>query len=67
VSTLTAVLLPVTNGGSPRYILKKTIEEAEKLGYDKIFVSKQNKIPKKNFGIQIEGVNKIEEFHEKIF
>ena len=47
--------------------IEQRISEAEKLGYDKIFVSKQNKIPKKNFGIQIEGVNKIEEFHEKIF
>ena len=45
--------------------IEQRISEAEKLGYDKIFVSKQNKIPKKNFGIQIEGVNKIEEFHEK--
>lgn len=47
--------------------IEQRISEAEKLGYEKIFISKQSKISKKNYGIQIEGVNKIEEFHEKIF
>ena len=47
--------------------IEQRISEAEKLGYDKIFISKQSKISKKNYGIAIEGVNKIEEFHEKIF
>ena len=47
--------------------VEKRILEAEKLGYHKIFISKQNKIPKKNFGIQIIEVSKIEDFHEKIF
>lgn len=47
--------------------IEQRISEAEKLGYEKIFISKQNKLSKKNFGIKIEGVNKIEEFHEKIF
>jgi len=47
--------------------IEHRISEAEKLGYEKIFVSKQNKIAKKNYGIQIVGVNKIEEFHENIF
>lgn len=47
--------------------IEQRISEAEKLGYEKIFISKQSKISKKNYGIKIEGVNKIEEFHEKIF
>lgn len=47
--------------------IEQRISEAEKLGYDKIFISKQSKISKKNYGIAIEGVNKVEEFHEKIF
>lgn len=47
--------------------IEQRISEAEKLGYEKIFISKQSKISKKNYGITIEGVNKIEEFHEKIF
>lgn len=47
--------------------VEKRISEAEKLGYEKIFISKQNKIPKKNYGINIVEVSKIEDFHEKIF
>lgn len=47
--------------------IEQRISEAEKLGYDKIFVSNLNKIPKRKFGITIEEVSKIEEFHEKVF
>lgn len=47
--------------------IEHRITEAEKLGYDKIFVSSLNKIPKKSFGIIIEEVSKIEEFHERLF
>jgi DNA repair protein RadA/Sms len=47
--------------------IEQRISEAEKLGYDKIFVSKLNKIPKRKFGISIEEVSKIEEFHDKLF
>ena len=47
--------------------IEQRISEAEKLGYDKIFVSNLNKIPKRKFGIKIEEVSKIEEFHEKLF
>lgn len=47
--------------------IEQRISEAEKLGYDKIFVSNLNKIPKRKFGIRIEEVSKIEEFHEKVF
>jgi DNA repair protein RadA/Sms len=47
--------------------IEQRISEAEKLGYEKIFVSKLNKIPKRKFGISIEEVSKIEEFHDKLF
>ncbi|SEG28406.1 DNA repair protein RadA/Sms [Halpernia humi] len=46
--------------------IEQRISEAEKLGYDKIFVSGLNKIAKKKLGIVVELVNKIEEFHEKL-
>lgn len=47
--------------------IEQRISEAEKLGYEKIFISKLNKISKKNYHIKIEGVHKIEEFHARIF
>ncbi|NAW51944.1 DNA repair protein RadA [Elizabethkingia argentiflava] len=47
--------------------IEHRISEAEKLGYDKIFVSNLNKIPKRKFAIQIEEVSKIEDFHERLF
>ena len=47
--------------------IEQRISEAEKLGYEKIFVSKLNKIPKRKFGISIEEVSKIEEFRDKLF
>lgn len=47
--------------------IEQRISEAEKLGYDKIFISNLNKIPKKNYGIILEEVSKIEEFHERLF
>lgn len=47
--------------------IEQRISEAEKLGYDKIFVSNLNKIPKRKFAIKIEEVSKIEEFHERLF
>lgn len=47
--------------------IEQRISEAEKLGYEKIFVSNLNKIPKKNFGIKIMEVSKIEDFHEQLF
>ena len=46
--------------------IEHRITEAEKLGYEKIFISGLNKLSKRKFGIQIENVNKIEDFHEKI-
>ncbi|SDE30486.1 DNA repair protein RadA [Riemerella columbipharyngis] len=46
--------------------IEKRISEAEKLGYEKIFVSVQNKIPKK-LNIELVKVSKIEDFHEKLF
>ncbi len=47
--------------------IEQRISEAEKLGYDKIFISNLNKIPKRKYGIIIEEVSKIEEFHERLF
>ncbi len=47
--------------------IEQRISEAEKLGYDKIFVSNLNKIPKRKFAIRIEEVSKIEDFHERLF
>lgn len=47
--------------------IEQRISEAEKLGYEKIFISTLNKIPKKNFAIKIEEVSKIEDFHERLF
>lgn len=47
--------------------IEKRISEAEKLGYEKIFVSNLNKIPKRNFAIKIEEVGKIEDFAELLF
>lgn len=47
--------------------IEQRISEAEKLGYEKIFVSNLNKIPKRKFAIKIEEVSKIEEFHERLF
>jgi DNA repair protein RadA/Sms len=46
--------------------IEHRITEAEKLGYEKIFISGLSKLSKKKFGIVVEKVNKIEDFHEKI-
>ena len=43
------------------------ITEAEKLGYDRIYISTLNKIPKRNYGIQIVEVSKIEDFVNSLF
>ncbi len=43
------------------------IKEAAKLGYQKIFVSKYNKISKHNTAIQVIGVSKIEEIFKNLF
>lgn len=47
--------------------IEQRISEAEKLGYEKIFISNLNKIPKRKFGINIIEVSKIEDFHEFLF
>lgn len=46
---------------------EQRITEAEKLGYEKIFISNLNKLPKRKFGIKIEEVSKVEDFHELLF
>jgi DNA repair protein RadA/Sms len=43
------------------------ILEAEKLGFSKIFVSKNNKIGLKQSGIQIQKVSKIEDVVSHLF
>lgn len=47
--------------------IEQRITEAEKLGYESIFVSNLNKIPKRKFGIKIEEVSKVEDFAERLF
>ena len=46
---------------------EQRITEAEKLGYEKIFISNLNKLPKRKFGIKIEEISKIEDFVELLF
>ncbi len=43
------------------------IMEAEKLGFEKIYISKFNKISKKNFGIEIVLISKIEDLFRNLF
>lgn len=47
--------------------IEHRISEAEKLGYEKIFVSNLNKIATKKHQIKVEEVAKIEDFHEFLF
>ena len=47
--------------------VEQRIIEAEKLGFTKIFVSKFNKISKKNFNIKIVLVSKIEDIYNNLF
>ncbi len=47
--------------------VEQRILEAEKLGFDKIFVSKYCKIPQKNYKIQVVKVSKIEEVFDLLF
>jgi DNA repair protein RadA/Sms len=47
--------------------IEQRIVEAEKLGFEKIIVSRFNKIPSKNHAIQIIKVSKIEEVVQHLF
>ncbi len=47
--------------------IDQRISEAEKLGFATIIVSKQSKIPKKDYSIRIQKVGKIEEVVEFLF
>lgn len=47
--------------------VEQRITEAEKLGYEKIFISNLNKLPKRKIGISIQEVSKVEDFHERLF
>ena len=47
--------------------IEQRISEAEKLGYEKIFISSLSKIPKNTYGITIVQVGKLEDFHQALF
>jgi DNA repair protein RadA/Sms len=47
--------------------IEQRISEAEKLGFDRIFISKFNKFSQKDFGIEILAVSKIEEIYNLLF
>lgn len=47
--------------------IDQRISEAEKLGYDVIFISKYNKIERKNYNIRIETVAKVEDIYKILF
>lgn len=47
--------------------VEQRILEAEKLGFSQIIVSRQNKIPKSDYGISIQKVSKIEDVVEFLF
>lgn len=47
--------------------IEQRISEAEKLGFDRIFISKFNKFSQKDFRIEILAVSKIEEIYNLLF
>jgi DNA repair protein RadA/Sms len=47
--------------------VEQRILEAEKLGFDAIFISGNNKLGKRDFGIRVILINKIEELVEALF
>ena len=47
--------------------VEQRILEAEKLGFTKIFISKFNKIVKKNYAIKVVMVSKIEDIYTQLF
>ena len=47
--------------------IEQRISEAEKLGFDKIFISKFNKLARKNFDIDFVMVSKIEDIYNILF
>ena len=51
----------------PVLSIEKRIIEAQKLGYENIFISKYNKLNKEKFSIQVTSVNKIKDIIDNIF
>ncbi|MCB9201557.1 MAG: DNA repair protein RadA [Flavobacteriales bacterium] len=47
--------------------IEQRISEAEKLGYDVIFISKYNKVTQSDFSIRIELVSKVEDMYRILF
>lgn len=70
ISIHTAFCAEVGLSGEIRAVarIEQRIAEAEKLGFERIFISKYNaKFPKDNFNIQILEVGKISEIHAALF
>ena len=51
----------------PATRMGQRILEAEKLGFEQIFISRYNKINKENFGIKIMEFGKVEEVYQMLF
>lgn len=51
----------------PATRMEQRILEAEKLGFEQIFISRYNKINKENFGIKIMEFGKVEEVYQMLF
>lgn len=51
----------------PATRIEQRILEAEKLGFEQIFISKYNKIEAENFAINVVGFGKVEELYQRLF
>ena len=51
----------------PATRIEQRILEAEKLGYDQIFISRYNKVELGKFGIKVQAFGKIEEIYQTLF
>lgn len=51
----------------PATRIKQRILEAEKLGFEQIFISKYNKIEAEKFAINVVGFGKVEELYQSLF
>jgi DNA repair protein RadA/Sms len=47
--------------------IEQRIAEAEKLGFEQIYISKFNKVAQKNYKIEIVAVGKVEDVYRKLF
>ena len=51
----------------PATRIEQRILEAEKLGFEQIFISKYNKIEAEKFAINVVGFGKVEELYQSLF